>query len=346
MASLPTSGFASVPILGDLGTIDHYTVCVENAQAACDFHVSVLGFKLLRTQHINSGTVPVGEIDMLNFVLALPSAPQRTCIITEGLNDRTLFRRFVKQTGGGIHHVAYQVSDIDEKFARLRALGYTFTSDEVLCDPLSGLRQVFIGRQHVGYFLELIERVEVTREAGLFTENNMRNLTQAMESYLLGSTMKPQLSSPVSQPDLKILISCPAEQVLAFLTDPANMHRWTTHRTIRHIDSRWQEIRRGGDVEFAVLGGPEEGRLIYKWSRSGETVTAELAVQPMGIGKCQVVIRTAPLPAERLHRLQIVIGSELRILKALMEGREQEIAATDLRTLEEAHLEVYLRAGL
>ena len=91
MALLPSGELAPPPILGELGVLDHYTVCVENAQAACDFHVNVLGFKFLRTQHINSGTVPAGEIDMLNFVLALPSAPERTCIITaaHSLSHRT-----------------------------------------------------------------------------------------------------------------------------------------------------------------------------------------------------------------------------------------------------------------
>jgi len=346
MALLPSCELAPPPILGDLGTLDHYTVCVEDAQAACDFHVKVLGFKFLRTQHINSGTVPAGEIDMLNFVLALPSAPERTCIITEGLNDRTLFRRFVQQTGGGIHHVAYQVKNIDEKFARLRALGYKFTSDEVLRDPLSGLRQVFIGRQHVGYFLELIERVEVTCEAGLFTENNMRNLTHAMEDYLRGQTTEAQPDAADSLHGLTIAVDCPAGRALTFLADPANMQLWTTHRSIRRIDSRWQEFRRGGDVEFTVHHGPAEGRLIYKWSRGDETVTAELAVQSTAAGGCAVQVTMPPLPAERRHRLQTVIRSELRILKALLEGRAQEIAAADLQTIEEAHREVYLRAGL
>lgn len=344
LPSQPTQTLGEVGL--DLGTLDHYTVCVEDAQSACDFHVNVLGFRFLRTQHINSGTVPAGEIDMLNFVLALPGSPKRTCIITEGLNDQTLFRRFVKQTGGGIHHVAYHVNNIDDKFTRLRARGFTFTSDKVLRDPLSGLRQVFLGRQHVGYFLELIERSEGAPEVGLFTDNNMRNLTQAMESYLVGQSDSTAAASPPPKYPWAIAVRRPAEQVISFLISPANMARWTAHRTIRLIDNRWQEIRAAGDVDFAVLPGPSAGGLVYRWSRGGTETTAELMVTRTADHECRITITMPQLSPARLSRLQPLLQAELRVLQALLEERSGELAAGDLRLLEEAHRDVYLRVEL
>lgn len=88
------------PLLPDPGTLDHYTICVEDGAAATAFHCDVLGFRFLRTQHLNTGTVPPGEIDMLNFVVGLPGDDTRVCVITEGLNDRTVFRRFVHVCAG------------------------------------------------------------------------------------------------------------------------------------------------------------------------------------------------------------------------------------------------------
>lgn len=55
---------------------------------------------------INTGTVKSGEYDMVNYILSLPQKDGTTCVVTEGLNDQTVFRKFLKKYGPGIHHVA------------------------------------------------------------------------------------------------------------------------------------------------------------------------------------------------------------------------------------------------
>lgn len=184
--------FAFAQPLLELGQLDHYTIIAEDAQRSCDFHVQVLGFHYLRTQNINTGTAPAGDVDMINHILAVPRMPGVLCVITEGRTDATVFRRYLRQYGEGIHHVAYQVSHLDRAFETLRRAGVHFTSQEILRDPLSGLRQVFIGREHAGYFLELIERIEAPPkspkspkpEEVYFVDNNMSSLAQTMEPYL------------------------------------------------------------------------------------------------------------------------------------------------------------------
>ena len=71
----------------------------------------MLGFALLRIQRVNTGTVPEGEHDMLNYVMRPPADAnaQLVLVITEGLNERTIFRRYLRRFGAGIHHVAYTV---------------------------------------------------------------------------------------------------------------------------------------------------------------------------------------------------------------------------------------------
>ena len=182
--------FACARPLLELGQLDHYTIVTEDAQRACDFHVQVLGFHYLRTQNINTGTVAAGDVDMINHILAVPGMPGVLCVITEGRTEATIFRRYLRQYGEGIHHVAYQVSHLDRTFQTLRRAGVHFTSPEILRDPLSGLRQVFIGREHAGYFLELIERTETPPESEsesdevYFVDNNMSSLAKTMEPYL------------------------------------------------------------------------------------------------------------------------------------------------------------------
>jgi catechol 2,3-dioxygenase-like lactoylglutathione lyase family enzyme len=180
--------FACARPLLELGPLDHYTIITEDAERACDFHVQVLGFHYLRTQNINTGTVPAGDVDMINHILAVPRMPGVLCVITEGRTEATVFRRYLRRHGEGIHHVAYQVSHLDRTFQTLQRAGVHFTSQDLLRDPLSDLRQVFIGREHTGYFLELIERTGTPSKSEsdevYFVDNNMSSLAQTMEPYL------------------------------------------------------------------------------------------------------------------------------------------------------------------
>ena len=166
-----------------LELLDHYTLIVEDAASVARFHEEVLGFKPLRIQTVNAGSVPEGEYDMLNHVLQIPGTTQRVLVITEGLTHDSIFRRYMRENGPGVHHVAYQVDDLDAAVDTLRASGVKTTSEEVLLDPLTGLRQIFIHRDHCGYFLELIERTEAA-DSGVFTHQNMAALAQTMIQYL------------------------------------------------------------------------------------------------------------------------------------------------------------------
>ena len=81
--------------------LDHYTLIVDNAEKVSDFHVRHLGYTFLRLQNVNSGTVGPGEYDMINYVLSPqdPNNPNLVLVITEGLNDRTFFKRYLNKFG-------------------------------------------------------------------------------------------------------------------------------------------------------------------------------------------------------------------------------------------------------
>ena len=187
---------------------DHYTLICDDAAACARFHIEVLGFSQIRIQRVNTGTVPEGGHDMLNYVLCPPAAADEhhVLVITEGLNDETVFRRHLRKFGSGIHHVAYRVENAQEAFDTLRAAGYKTTAKSVTRDPLSGLHQFFIDAAHGGFFIECIERAppvcddspsaeaedpEADRfsagdavPSGRFSANNMRSLSDSMEKYV------------------------------------------------------------------------------------------------------------------------------------------------------------------
>ena len=171
------------PPMLNLGHLDHYTMIVRDALSVADFHVHTLGFLFKYERLINTGTVPEGQYDMINYVLGLPSNPEAVCVVTQGLNENTVFDKLLKIHGEGIHHVAYTVDDIHQSLKVCLENKIELTSQEVITDPVRNLKQIFIARKYAGYFIELIER-STAATSGEFTEKNMKDLAKSMKKYV------------------------------------------------------------------------------------------------------------------------------------------------------------------
>lgn len=331
----------SLPL--SLGVLDHYTLIVADAEASARFHVEALGFRFLRVQLVNAGSAPDGEHDMLNHVLELPDAPGRVLVITEGLTPDSIFRKYLDAYGPGVHHVAYEVDDVEAaRDAMLRA-GYSFTSDEVLIDPLTGLRQVFIAREHGGYFIELLERTPAAA-GGEFTEHNMAALARTMEGYVAGpdgatvgsiGERHAGLADPVQGVD------APAAEVLAFLSSPGNLPRWTCHRMVRRERDGWVEARMHGDVAIVVEAAADG--VTYRWELGDQSLSVPIAVRDHGSG-CEVTVDLSGMPAERRAGASALLSAELELLAAVVTGTEEP--ARLRQQVDEAHLAVHQRRGL
>lgn len=187
-----------------LHRLDHYTLICDDAKRVSQYHINQLGFNLIRTVDVNTGTVSSGEVDMLNYVLRPPGNTDMCIVITEGLNDDTVFRKYMKKFGDGIHHVAFEVENIDQVFSTMRKRGIQTTADSVTTDMLSGLKQFFIDPKHAGFIIELIERPKVLEgvetvsnscrneilsvgskaDSSEFTKDNMSSLANSMHGLL------------------------------------------------------------------------------------------------------------------------------------------------------------------
>lgn len=165
---------------------DHYTMIVEDAYAVADFHQKFLGFTFLREIELNAGSAAEGETDMLNVVLGFPGDDRRSIVITQGLKKESVFARLHNQkTRDYVHHIAFEVDNVEAAFQDVRDAGLSTTSDKISKDMLSGLKQFFIREEHAGHFVEMIEREATTANAqGDFRVNNMASLAQSMESYV------------------------------------------------------------------------------------------------------------------------------------------------------------------
>ena len=137
--------------------LDHYTLICRDAREVADFHINTLGFEIDSIKPINSGTMPEGEVDMLNYILHPPANKDIVVVVTEGLNDNTVFYKYMKAYGPGVHHIAFEVKDVDSIFATIKEAMIRTTSEHITSDVLSGLKQFFTAPCHAGFFIELVE---------------------------------------------------------------------------------------------------------------------------------------------------------------------------------------------
>ena len=133
------------------GRIDHIGVAVADLDAAIDLHTSVYGLELVHRETVEEQGVEavllgVGE----NHVELL--AP---------LSDDTPVGRYLAKRGPGLHHVAYQVSDIDSALRALREQGLRMIDES----PRTGIRGSRVAFLHPagsgGVLTELVEPAEV-----------------------------------------------------------------------------------------------------------------------------------------------------------------------------------------
>ena len=116
--------------------IDHIGVAVEQLEASLElyrdnFELEVAHREVVSEQGVEAVLLDVGE----NHVELL--AP---------LGSETPVGRFLQKKGPGLHHVAYQVSDIDATLAQLKQAGMALIDEQ----PRTGIRGSRVAFMHPG----------------------------------------------------------------------------------------------------------------------------------------------------------------------------------------------------
>jgi len=133
------------------GRIDHIGVAVEDLDAAIglyerDYGMEVVHREVIEEQGVEAVLLDVGE----NHVELLSP-----------LGEDTPVGKFLAKRGPGLHHVAYQVADIDAALAGLRDAGVRMIDEQ----PRIGIRSSRVAFLHPsasgGVLTELVEPAEV-----------------------------------------------------------------------------------------------------------------------------------------------------------------------------------------
>jgi methylmalonyl-CoA/ethylmalonyl-CoA epimerase len=135
-----------------LGALDHVALAVADLQAALDFHTRVLGLAVLHREE-NPGQ-GVTEVMLSGATSAGPSTQLQ---LLSPLDDSSALHRFLRDRGPGLHHLAYQVTDVRTASGVLQQQGLRLIYDA----PRAGTRGSLINFVHPrdtgGVLIELVE---------------------------------------------------------------------------------------------------------------------------------------------------------------------------------------------
>jgi len=132
--------------------LDHIAIAVRDLDAAVDTLSRALGLECTHQEtvageQVRTAFLPVGETHLELLESTHPEGP---------------VGRFVEKRGEGIHHLCFEVEDLDQALARCREQGLT-----PLGDPRAGARGtrvVFLHpRSAHGVLIELCERSRESR---------------------------------------------------------------------------------------------------------------------------------------------------------------------------------------
>jgi methylmalonyl-CoA/ethylmalonyl-CoA epimerase len=128
--------------------LDHVAIAVEDLDAAIALFASVFGLKAHHREEIAGFGVAVATIKVRDTEIEL----------VQGTTPNSPITKFVATRGPGLHHVAFEVGDIDGALKKLAASGVALI-DTVARPGKQGSRVAFIHPKATGKVLcELVER--------------------------------------------------------------------------------------------------------------------------------------------------------------------------------------------
>ena len=126
--------------------ISHLGVAVNNLEEGREFYRTVFGLGSSEPILGGDGTIRVSMVNAGNAVIEL----------LQPIGDEGVMAKFLKKRGEGIHHICYEVEDINKEVASLRSKGI-----EVIGEPSPGAEgmSVFLHPRNThGVLVEFVEK--------------------------------------------------------------------------------------------------------------------------------------------------------------------------------------------
>ena len=127
--------------------IEHLGIAVKDLESANEVFRKLLG----------KAHYKVEEVEREGVSTSFFTIGESKIELLEASNDTSAIAKFIEKRGGGIHHVAIAVDNIEEEMKRLKNEGFTLLSE----DPLKGADNKLICFLHpkstLGVLVELCQ---------------------------------------------------------------------------------------------------------------------------------------------------------------------------------------------
>ena len=127
--------------------IDHIAIVVKDADEAVRLYSEMFGFEVVEEM---GG--PGGE-----FKAVLVKAGDITLEFLQPLTNQGSFAKFLKERGGGLHHVSFETNNIKQDLKKLKAQGRKLINEEPMSLP--GAKIAFVHPDAAeNVLIELVQR--------------------------------------------------------------------------------------------------------------------------------------------------------------------------------------------
>ena len=128
--------------------MNHIGLVVKDVDETVKTYQDMFGFEVTATRE-----TPGGEAKVVNI-----SRDDITLELFEPLKEggRFDFSNFLRETGGGLHHLSFTTDDIEGDFKKLKSQGRKLQSETPEVLPFG--KMCFVGAGDEGILIELVER--------------------------------------------------------------------------------------------------------------------------------------------------------------------------------------------
>ncbi|MFX0115120.1 MAG: VOC family protein [Candidatus Hodarchaeota archaeon] len=101
-------------------------------------------------------------------------------VVSEGLTEDSIVEKYCQKYGSRIHHLAYEVTNIDKVVEQQKSAAIAFTTDEIIGSEEEGIKQIFtLPTKTANHIIEYIQRFGDFD--GFFTPSNIADLMKSTE---------------------------------------------------------------------------------------------------------------------------------------------------------------------
>ncbi|GGA90344.1 methylmalonyl-CoA epimerase [Mucilaginibacter rubeus] len=103
-----------------MNKVEHIGIAVNSVKLAGEIYSKLLNIPVYKTETVESEHV---------VTAFLQSGPNKIELL-EALNDDSAIAKFIAKKGEGIHHIAFEVDDIEAEMKRLENEGFVLLNDK------------------------------------------------------------------------------------------------------------------------------------------------------------------------------------------------------------------------